>query len=408
MTAGVVIVGASVGGLTVAERLRGGGFTGPLTLVDADPEPPYDRPPLSKQVLDGRWPPDQARLRDPASLAALGLDLRLGRTAVRLDTDARRLVLDDGERLAYRTLVLATGLHARTLPRQPALAGVHTLRTLRDARRLRADLEGTRRVVVVGAGVLGCEIAATARTLGHYVTLVEPEPHPMRRVLGDRLGAHVARLHTGRGVRLLTSTAVAGPVGAHGRVTGVRTAHGEVLPADVVVVAVGGRPATDWLAGSGLTLDDGVVCDTRSRAAEHVYAVGDVARFPDGRGTRLENRTNATEQGLFVAADILGARSAYRPLPYLWSDQFGVRIQVYGGVPAHAAVRIVQGAAAEGRFVAHAEADGRLVGIVGWNSAAGLRGARALLARTTTPPPAGRPPTRPWPTPASRQERSPS
>ncbi|MFD8807074.1 NAD(P)/FAD-dependent oxidoreductase [Streptomyces sp. NPDC059597] len=387
MTTDVVIVGASAGGLTVAEGLRRRGFTGSVTLVDADPELPYDRPPLSKQVLDGRWPAERARLREPAELDALDLDLRLGCPAVALDVPGHRIALVDGRVLRYRTLVLATGLVARDIPGHEHLAGVHTLRTLADSELLRAELESAHRVVVVGAGVLGCEIAATARSLGRQVTVVEPAAQPMERVLGAELGAEVARLHTGQGVRLLTSTPVTGLVGEAGRVVGVRTGTGAVLPADVVVVAVGGRPATDWLTGSGLVLDDGVVCDERCRAAEDVYAVGDVARFGAGagagageRGERLENRTNATEQGLFVAADILGARAAYRPVPYVWSDQFQVRVQVYGAVPeGPSAVRIVQGSLRGRKFVAHVEAGGRLVAVVGWNSPGGTRTARSLL-----------------------------
>ncbi len=392
MTADVLIVGASVGGLTVAEALRRSGFEGSLTLVDAEPELPYDRPPLSKEVLDGRWPAERARLRAPAELDALGIELRLGAAAVSLDLPGHRVTLRDGTVLGYRTLVVATGLHARRLPGQSDLAGVHTLRTLGDSARLRAGLLAARRVVVVGAGVLGCEIAATARGLGRHVTVVEPAAQPMQRLLGAELGATLARLHTEHGVRMLTSTPVTGLVGEAGRVTGVRTASGAVLPADVVAVAVGARPATDWLAGSGLALDDGVVCDDRCRAADGVYAVGDVARFGagSGRGLRLENRTNATEQALFVAAHILGARGGpYRPLPYVWSDQFGVRIQVYGTVPAGSSVRVVEGSPADRGFVAHAEAAGRLVGVVGWNSPGRTRAARSLLtaARPTAPAP---------------------
>ncbi|MER5950496.1 FAD-dependent oxidoreductase [Streptomyces sp. NPDC001904] len=395
----VAIVGASVGGLTVARALRRRGFPGSLALIGAEDELPYDRPPLSKEVLSGRWPPDRTRLSERPALDGLGLDLRLGRRAVALDAARHRLTLSDGATLRYGRLVVATGSHARSLPGQSGLAGVHTLRTLSDSVRLRADLRTARRTVVVGAGVLGCEIAATIRDLGLPVTLVEPAAHPMERLLGATIGGELARLHTGHGVRLLTSTPVTGPVGAAGRVTGVRTAAGDVVPGDVVVVAVGARPATDWLAGSGLTVDDGLVCDDRCRAADDVYAVGDVARFggagPAGRGVRLENRTNATEQALFVAADLLGTPAAgYRPVPYFWSDQYQVRIQVYGSVPARSSVRIVEGTLDSHRFVAHAELAGRLVGVVGWNSAGSLRTARRLLD-TTGPAPATALPIRP-------------
>ncbi|MEU6844680.1 FAD-dependent oxidoreductase [Streptomyces sp. NPDC046716] len=381
----VVIVGACVGGLTVAQALRRRGFRGTLALIGAEDELPYDRPPLSKEVLSGRWPPERTRLRDRPELDGLDLDLRLGRPAVALDAARHRVTLSDGSTLRYGRLVVATGAHARRLPGQSGLAGVHTLRTLGDSARLRDDLRTARRTVVVGAGVLGCEIAATVRGLGLPVTLVEPAAHPMERLLGATIGGELARLHTEHGVRLLTSTPVTGLVGAAGRVTGVRTASGAVVPGDVVVVAIGARPATDWLAGSGLTVDEGLVCDDRCRAADDVYAVGDVARFgasrTGGRGVRLENRTNATEQAMFVATDILGGAAAvrYRPVPYFWSDQYGVRVQVYGSVPARSSVRIVEGSLADRRFVAHAEAAGRLVGVVGWNSAGRVRTARRLL-----------------------------
>ncbi|MEB8337541.1 FAD-dependent oxidoreductase [Streptomyces endophyticus] len=390
--ADVVIVGASVGGLTVAQALRRRGFRGSLALIGDERELPYDRPPLSKEVLSGQWPPARTRLRERPELDGLDLDLRLGQPAVALDAARRRITLRDGEALRYGRLVVATGAHARRLPGQAELAGVHTLRTLDDSARLRDDLRTARRTVVVGAGVLGCEIAATVRGLGRPVTLLEPAPHPMERLLGPTIGAELARLHTEHGVRMLTSTPVAGLVGADGRVTGVRTASGEVVPGDVVVVAVGARPATDWLAGSGLTVDDGLVCDDRCRAADGVYGVGDVARFGASgaaeRGVRLENRTNATEQAMFVAADILGAVARYRPVPYFWSDQYRVRIQVYGTVPARSSIRIVEGTLDSRRFVAHAETAGRLVGVIGWNSPGRLRTARGLLHEAVGPEPA--------------------
>ncbi|MET9592107.1 FAD-dependent oxidoreductase [Streptomyces sp. NPDC006516] len=382
-TADVLIVGASAGGLAVAEGLRRRGFTGSIALVGAERELPYDRPPLSKQVLDGRWSPDRTRLRGRAELDELELDLLLGRPALSLDVAGHRVGLRGGGELGYRKLVVATGLSARRLPGQTGLSGVHTLRTLEEAAKLRADLLAARRVVVVGAGVLGCEIAATARGLGREVTVLDPAAHPMEHLLGPEIGGALGRLHRDHGVSVRTSTPVRGLIQEQGRVVGVRTGAGSSVPADVVVVAVGGRPATDWLAGSGLGLDDGVVCDHRCRAAADVYAVGDVARFgaqgSAGRGTRLENRTNATEQGVFVAGDILGADAHYRPVPYFWSDQYQVRLQVYGTVPGHSSVRIVEGSPGGGAFVAHVESGGRLVGVIGWNSARRTRTAKALL-----------------------------
>lgn len=382
---GVLVVGASAAGLATAQALRARGYRGPVRLVGEEPHPPYDRPPLSKQVLSGAWGTKRTVLRAPADLAALGIELLPGRRAVALDTGAREITLADGERLRYDDLVLATGLTPRRLPAFDGPAGVHTLRTLEDARRLRADLRTARRLAVIGAGVLGCEIAATARTLGLEVTLIDPAPLPM----ADRLGAPVARLlaglHRDHGITLLTGTKAEAPVtDGGGRITGVLTSQGPVA-ADALVLAVGSVPATGWLHGSGLTLEDGVLCDARCRAAAHVWAVGDVARWwheGQGRALRLENRSHATESALAVAGNILGADRPHRPVPYFWTDQHGVRIQVFGDPAAGDRLRVTEGDPATRTFAAVAETAGRPVGVVGWNSPRGVRGARALL----TPP----------------------
>lgn len=238
--------------------------------------------------------------------------------------------------------------------------------------------------MVVGDGVLGAEIAATARLMGADVTLAGPQTAPTRAQLGDDVAQLLAALHSEHGVRLRPDSPVDGLETAGGRVTGVRTVTdvrtavgdrtvggGEVLRADLVVEAVGGIPATDWLTDSGLVLRDGVVCDSRCRAADGVYAAGDVARFHHeglGRSLRLENRTNATEQATLVAANILGEDRPYSPVPYFWTDQFDVRIQVYGLPAPTATVRIVEGAVEQGRFVArYVDNEDRPVAVLGWN-----------------------------------------
>ncbi|WP_067812846.1 NAD(P)/FAD-dependent oxidoreductase [Actinomadura kijaniata] len=388
MTSDVLIVGASVGGLTVAEALRRGGHTGRLRLVDPDPHPPYDRPPLSKQVLTGLWPPDRVRLRTPEQLEALDAEWVWGR-AERLDAAARTVELDGGRALAYDTLVIATGLVPRRLP-GPEPAGAHTLRSLDEALALRHALPDAGRVAVVGAGVLGCEIAAAARTLGREVTLVDPGPVPMARHLGPELGGRVAALHRRHGVRLRLGTAVTGLVGERGRVSGVALADGEVVRADLAVVTIGSVPATAWLENSGLALADGIVCDARCRAAPGVYAVGDVARWPDpvtGVGIRVESRTNATEQALVVAANILGDERVHAPVPYFWSDQYDTKIQVHGRVGGGDRVRYLEGTAADDRFVALTESDGgRTTAAIGWNHPRGARTARAHLTAAPSQP----------------------
>ncbi|WP_436735742.1 NAD(P)/FAD-dependent oxidoreductase [Streptomyces sp. BBFR102] len=379
----VLVVGASAAGLATAEALRRKGYRGPLTLLGEEPHPPYDRPPLSKQVLAGSWEPERARLRDPARLTALDVRLLLGEAAVRLDAGARTVVTSTGRTLTADALVLATGARPRTLPGQRGLRRTHVLRTLDDAVRLRGAVAGAARVVVAGNGVLGAEVAATVSRLGPEVTLAGAHEAPMAGVLGTRIAGHLARLHTRRGVHLVGGTRVTGLAQAGGAVTGVRTAAGQTLPADLVVVAVGCVPGTDWLAGSGLELADGVVCDSRCRAAEGVYAVGDVARvrIGDADGApRLENRTNATEQAGAVAANILGQDVPYAPVPYFWTDQYDAKIQVHGWPSPDDDVTVAAGAEEDDRFVARYTRGGRTTAVLGWNMA---RQARLLRQELT-------------------------
>jgi NADPH-dependent 2,4-dienoyl-CoA reductase/sulfur reductase-like enzyme len=390
----VLVVGAGAAGLSTVEALRRKGYEGRLSVLGAEPHPPYDRPPLSKQVLAGLWEPEQTHLRPPAALSELDAEFITGDAATGLDPATRTVRTASGRDLSADAIVIATGVRARTLPGQDGLAGVHTLRTLDDALALRADLMTCSRLVVVGEGVLGAEIAATARTLGVDVTMAGPQAAPMAAQLGPLVGSVLGALHADRGVRLRLGTGVAGLTGQDGRVAGVRLTTGEELPADVVVVAVGGVPATEWLAGSGLELANGVVCDSRCRAADGIYAVGDVARWHDehsGTPVRLENRTNATEQAAAVAAGILGADEPYRPVPYFWTDQFDVKIQVHGTVPADAEATIVDGDVAAGRFVVRYRRNDRTVGIVGWKmpKQSRLRRLEIVEARTETAAAAG-------------------
>ncbi|MEU4442392.1 FAD-dependent oxidoreductase [Actinosynnema sp. NPDC050801] len=366
----VLVVGASAAGLATVEALRRKGFTGGLTLLGDEVHPPYDRPPLSKQVLAGTWEPERARLRGQDALDALGATFVPGDPAVSLDVPGRGVRTAAGNVLRADAVVIATGVRARTLPDQAGLGGVHVLRTVGDAVALRAELLTAARLVVVGDGVLGAEVAATARGLGLDVTLAGPQPAPLAAQLGPLASGLLADLHTGHGVRLRLGAAVLGLTGQGGRVTGVRLDTGDVLPADVVVVALGAVPNTDWLLGSGLRIDDGVVCDARCRAAEGIYAVGDVARWHHerlGASLRLENRTNATEQAGVVADNVLGAERSYVPVPYFWTDQFDARLQVFGVLPAGAEVSVVDGDVTARRFVALHRLGGEPVGVLGWN-----------------------------------------
>lgn len=379
----VLVVGASAGGLTTAETLRRKGFEGRITLLGDEPHPPYDRPPLSKQVLSGAWEPDRAQLRPHSALRALDAEFVLGDQAIGLDVGNRTVLTESGRRLGADAIVIATGVRARTFPGQADLAGVHVVRTLDDAVALRATLATARRLLVVGDGVLGAEVAATGRGLGLDVTLAGPQSVPMESQFGRWAGTLLGDLHTERGVELRLGVGVSGLVGEARRVTGVRLGNGERLPADVVVVAIGGLPATDWLVGSGLTCENGVVCDERCRADDGIYAVGDVARWRHpgiGSLIRLENRTNATQQAVAVASNILGADEPYIPVPYFWTDQYDAKVTVHGLIPPGSEAEVVEGDLTSRRFVALFRRDGVARGVLGWNMPRQTRIHRAEVA----------------------------
>jgi NADPH-dependent 2,4-dienoyl-CoA reductase/sulfur reductase-like enzyme len=354
----IVVVGASAAGLAAAETLRREGYTGTITLVGDEPHAPYDRPPLSKQVLAAEWEPDRIALRTPADLTAHDLDLRLGIAATALDLAAQEVWLSDGAQVSYDGLIIATGVRPRRLPGE----GAHVLRTLDDALTLRERLGPGRKLVVVGAGFLGAEAAAVARRLGAHVTLLEPAPVPMAHAIGAQVGQLLAQAHVDHGVDLRTGISVT-------EVTdeGVRLGSGEEIEADEVLVAIGSLPNTEWLADSGLSVGDGVVCDEYCEAAKNVYAAGDVARWYNPlfeTSMRIEHRTNAAEQGMAAARNLLDseARKAFSPVPYFWSDQYDMKIQAYGYLRGHDEVAVVEGDLAERRFVAAYRTGDRLTG----------------------------------------------
>jgi len=369
----IVIVGGSLAGLRSAEALRRRGYAGRLAFVGAEDELPYDRPPLSKELLRGDREPDRIRLARPEAFDALELDLHLGVRADALDPGAKRVTLAGGETLAYDGLVIATGADARPLPGAPELAGLYTLRTLDDALALRADLERGPRVVVVGAGFIGSEVAATCRQRGLEVTLVESLPSPMARVLAPEIGAVCARVHADEGVDVRLGTGVEAIEGA-GRVERVRLSDGSAIAADVVVVGIGATPNTEWLASSGLELADGVVCDaTCATRAPGVVAAGDVARWHHARYgelVRIEHWTNAVEQADAAAERLLAGEAPvapFAPVPFVWSDQYDRKIQAAGRIAPDDDVFIGHGSLAERRFVALFGRGGELVGALAMN-----------------------------------------
>lgn len=354
----IAVVGVSAAGLTAAETLRRQGFDGTLTLIGDEPHAPYDRPPLSKQVLSGEWEPERLALRAPGDLNALDLDLRLGIAAAGLDLAERVVRLADGTSVPYDGLIVATGVRPRRLPGQ----GGHVLRTLDDALALRDRLGQGRRLVVVGAGFLGAEAAAIAWCLGTDVTLLEPAPVPLAHAVGVKVGQVLSQAHADHGVKLRTGVTVAAVTP-----TGVRLTDGEMVDGDEILVAIGSQPNIEWLAGSGLPLGNGVVCDQYCRAAPGVYAAGDVACWHNplfGVPMRIEHRTNAAEQGIAAARNLLHAdrREPFAPVPYFWSDQYDMKIHAYGYLAGHDEVAIVDGDLVERRFLAAYRTGDRLTG----------------------------------------------
>jgi 3-phenylpropionate/trans-cinnamate dioxygenase ferredoxin reductase subunit len=386
-----VVVGASLAGLRAAETLRAEGHRGRIVLVGEEDHPPYDRPPLSKQVLAGTWPPERATLADEARLAAQGLEARLGCRAVGLDAEARRVSLDDGTVIDADGVVVATGCRARHLPGTGP--GVHVVRTLEDSAGLRAELlaggPGTR-VVVVGAGFIGSEVASTCQGLGCRVTVVEAAPTPLALALGEQVGAACGALHGRHGTELLTGVGVAavrapGP----GQPGAVVLADGRELAADVVVVGIGVAPNVEWLEGSGLTLGNGVLVDQALFAADRVVAAGDLARFPHSAygEVRIEHWQMAAELGVAAGRSLRAGRAdapAFDTVPYFWSDQYGMKFQLLGHPSPDDEVVVVDGALDGERFVALYGSAGRLTAAVALSRPRQLMAYRPLLSAGAT------------------------
>jgi NADPH-dependent 2,4-dienoyl-CoA reductase/sulfur reductase-like enzyme len=371
----VVVVGASVAGMAAARGLRSHGFGGEIVVVNGEQDPPHDKPPLSKQLLAGERSVDDVLLLGQNGWESDGVAMRSATPTTGLDTGRKEVLLADGERLRYDALIIATGARARTLPGEP-VPGMHVLRGLSDALALRADLLRGGPLVVVGGGFIGAEVAATARGLGVPTTIVESLPTPFFRVLGSTVGELLARLQEAHEVGLLTNVGVERVEHGRGGVGGVRLTNGSRLEASTVVVGVGVTPNTEWLAGSPVVVDDGVVCDEYCavRGVDNVFAIGDVARWFDvrhGVHRRLEHWTTATEQGNLVARNLLNPqdRRPYESVPYFWSDQHGVKIQMVGRASPADRVELVRRPAADGeRIAALYSSGGRLNAAVtlGW------------------------------------------
>ena len=407
----IVIVGASLAGTRAAETLRSSGFTGTITMVGAENQKPYDRPPLSKNYLAGDWDEERVALRKPEVLDELNITWKLGVAAASLDTAAKTIVLANGEIISYDGLIIATGGDVRRLPNQPNIAGIHTLRTLDDATALRNEIAEGTRVVVIGAGFIGLEAAATAKKRGAEVTVLEGLEAPLIRAMGAEMGAAIGAVHERNGVRVMCGVQVAS-IDGDTRVTGVTLSNGETIAADVVIVGIGVSPATTWLEGSGLTLRDGVACNAHLNAGpETVFVAGDVLRWPNSlfadveADMRVEHWTNAAEQGAHAATNLMAVlngteQTPYVAVPFFWSDQFDARIQCLGRPSANAVVDVVAGNPADGKWCAMYSVNDRLTAVLGVSQPKLVMPSRALLsthtsredalahfARVTAPPP---------------------
>lgn len=384
----IVIVGASLAGLRTAEALRKRGYAGRLWLVGDEAHRPYDRPPLSKQLLTGEWEPSRVFFRQKEGYDGLSLDLALGQRAIALDAQARKLTLSNGDELDYDGMVIATGANARTLPIGAGLEGVHVLRTLDDSLAIRAALAKRPRVLVVGAGFIGLEVAAASRKLGLEVTIVEADPLPLSRNLGTRVGEAVARMHRAHGVALHCGVTVRALEGA-GRVERARFSDGSTLDVDLVVAGIGVTPNVEWLAGSGVKIGNGVECDAGCATnVPGIFAAGDVASAPNllfDETLRVEHWSNAIDQAQLVAAGLLGDTATATPsLPYFWSDQYDVKLQFAGRVRPDDALILVEGTLDDRAYLAVFERAGVLRGALACNRPGPFIRFRKLISERAT------------------------
>lgn len=382
----IVVVGANVAGLRAVETLRADGFDGSITWINGENKLPYNRPPLSKEVLTGERSSDDVVYRTSDYYDDLRLDLRSGELATSLDLH-RQTVTVAGESVDFDGLIIATGASPRTIREFEGRKGVHVMRTIDDAQLIRAAFGENPRVVVIGAGFIGSEVAASARSIGLKVTIIEMLPTPLVRAVGVEMGKACAKLHYDYGTDLRCATTI-DSIGGNGRVERVRLGDGTTIEADLVVIGVGVVPNVGWLAGSGLTVANGLVCDATLNAGHPaVYAAGDLVWWPNalfGTGMRCEHWTNGAEQGRLAARNLLAGRENSRPYEgscYFWSDQYGSRIQFVG--IANGEATVVQGSVKDNKFVALYRNEDRIVGALGMNSPKPLMKAKVMIEKRT-------------------------
>ena len=359
----IVVVGGSLAGVHAAEALRERGFDGELTLVSAEPGLPYDRPPLSKELLLDGMTPEQLLLRPAPWYEVQGIELRLNTAARGIDADKGLLALTDGSHLPYDGMVIATGSAARRFPGDTTQARVHVLRTLDDALELRPELIPGRHLVMIGGGFVGLEVAAVARGLGLDVTLIEGSSMPLARAFGTDIGTWYRELHEGNGVRLICGSSVQSLQDSPGGVT-VTLSSGESLSADVVAAGIGATPAVEWLAGSAVEVANGVTCTPELlTSVPNIVAAGDVAAWRNpvfDEDMRIEHWSNAVDQGRHAAATLLGERDPFGSVPYFWTDQHDKKMRFVGRADGATDIRIEE--MADDKLVATLGRGGRLIG----------------------------------------------
>ena len=385
-----MIIGAGQAGLSAAEALRKRGYEGPVTLIGEEPAPPYQRPPLSKTYLSGELPAERLWLKPETYFDAAAITLRTGVRAAALDRAARCVVLSDGQSIAYDHVIIATGGAARRLTLPGAdLPGVHVLRSLAEADALSDALTGASRLAIIGAGYIGLEVAASARKRGLEVSVLEAADRPMARTASPLLGGWFGALHRGYGVDLRVSTGVAAITGAQ-RADGVRLADGERVEADLVLIAAGLVPGTALAEAAGLACADGILVDKHARTSDpDIFAIGDVARFDSalyGRSIRLESVQNAIEQGRAAAAAICGAPAPYDPVPWFWSDQYAIKLQIAGLIEG-ADQMVRRGDPEEGAFALFHLKDSVLIACEAVNAAPEFMAAQRMIAACARPDP---------------------
>ncbi len=368
----ITIVGASLAGVRAAEALRSEGFEGVIKLIGDEAHVPYDRPPLSKSFLEGAMTSERLSLLTKEKITELELQIRTGSKASKLDIDSQTFEIE-GEVEGFDALVIATGARARKLPNTEKIKGIYTLRSLDDSIEIRDSFKsGNPKVVVVGGGFIGCEVAATASAFGIEVTIVESQDVPLSHVLGEEAGRVISKLHADNGVQLKCGVEVQEFKGEN-QVEGVLLKDGTLLEADVVIVGIGATPNTEWLEDSGLTIENGVCCDQTCLAAPNIVAAGDVARWDHrgyGKSIRLEHWDNAAEQGKHAALRLLQTDSEalpYAPIPWFWSDQFDRKIQLAGISSPGDDFEVIVDSPEEGRYTAIYGNEGRLKAVLGIN-----------------------------------------